>query len=235
MIMVDSQIKDALASGVLVIEPFDEASLQPASYDMRFGKKVIVTGVDEEIDLERKRSLTIKAGDFALLTTLESIKLPNNMAGNIGVKSYYTRKGMIVLAGLQIDPGFEGVLVVGIYNASPRGLTIDYEGPFCTIELHQLSVAATKPFMPGEEQKRGEIPRVDKDYLRTLEVESLTEMSQSMRELTRSVGDLTSTVRIVSSRLNILSGVIYALVIPLLVSIVVKLMFFPSFPLKSPP
>lgn len=197
MIMVDNQIREAIERKTIILEPFEEASLQPASYDMRLGKKAVVTGVADEIDLEKKGSLTIKAGDFALLTTLESIKLPNNIAGNIGVKSYYTRKGMVVLAGLQIDPGFEGVLVLGAYNASPRSLTIEYQSPFCTIELHQLSVNVSEPFVPGEEQKRGEIPRADKDYLRTLEVESLTEMSQALRELTRNVGTLTTMVKLV--------------------------------------
>lgn len=210
MIMVDSQIREAIERGTIVLEPFEETSLQPASYDMRLGKKAIVTGVEEQIDLEKRGSLTIKAGDFALLTTLESIELPTNIAGNIGVKSYYTRKGMVVLAGLQIDPGFEGVLVIGVYNASPRSLTIDYASPFCTIELHQLNVSVTKPFVPGEEQKRGEIPRADKDYLRTLEVESLTEMSQALQELTRSVGAVNTMVSKVI--LPILIGILVVVV-----------------------
>jgi deoxycytidine triphosphate deaminase len=62
------------------------------------------------------------------VTTHENLHLPHDIAGHIGVKSYYTRKGIVILSGLQIDPGFEGVLVIGMYNASPSGSLQDIEG-----------------------------------------------------------------------------------------------------------
>jgi len=30
------------------------------------------------------------------------------------MKSYYVRKGIVLLAGLQIDPGWDGYLVLGV-------------------------------------------------------------------------------------------------------------------------
>jgi deoxycytidine triphosphate deaminase len=91
------------------------------------------------------------------------------------LESSYPRKGLVMLNGLQIDPGFEGVLV-SLYNASPRGLTLEYLAPVCTLEFHQLARPAQTPFKPGSEQKQGNIPRADKDYLRTFETESLSDM-----------------------------------------------------------
>jgi hypothetical protein len=52
-----------------------------------------------------------------------------------------------------------------------------------------------KPFVSGSEQKEGKIPRVDKDYLRTLETESLSEMAESMRQLTQNVASLSQSVK----------------------------------------
>ncbi len=191
MLMTDGEIRQALASKKLLIENFSDECLQPASYDMRIGSKLLISSEELEIDLTKKGSAVLAPGVFALVTTHESVGLSDSIAGHIGVKSYYTRKGMVMLTGLQIDPGFQGILVVGLYNASPRSLTLEYLAPFCTVEFHHLSRAAEKPFTPGAEQRLGNIPRADKDYLRTLETQSLSEMSKNLRELTVDVSSLT--------------------------------------------
>jgi dCTP deaminase len=195
MLMTDGEIRAAMEAGKLGIENFSETNLEAASYDMRFGSRLLVSSNDTEIDLSQKTSATLKPGEFALVTTYENLHLAHDIAGHIGVKSYYTRKGIVVLSGLQIDPGFEGVLVIGMYNASPRSLTLEYLAPFCTVEFHQLAKPAEKPFVAGWEQKEGRIPRVDKDYLRTLETESLSEMAQSIRQLTQNVASLSQSVK----------------------------------------
>lgn len=197
MLMTDGQIKEAIASGKLRIMDFSEASLEPASYDMRVGNKMLISTGEAEVELSRKGSATLDPGAFALVTTHEKLALSDTIAGHIGVKSYYTRKGMVMLTGLQIDPGFEGVLVIGLYNASPRSLTLDYLAPFCTVEFYQLARPVEKTFRPGDEQREGSIPRADKDYLRTLETESLSEMSKSIRQLTMDVASLSHSMRTV--------------------------------------
>ncbi len=194
MLMADSQIRAATESGELKIEPFADECLEAASYDMRIGKRLLMSGQNEEIDLSKRGSATLKPGVFALVTTHESVGLSERIAGHIGVKSYYTRKGIVMLSGLQIDPGFEGVLVIGLYNASPRSITLEYQAPFCTVEFLRLTEAAAKPFAPGAEQISGKIPSVDKDYLRTLETQSLSEMAEQLRQLSINVGDLATTV-----------------------------------------
>jgi deoxycytidine triphosphate deaminase len=210
--MTDAEIRQALGAEKLRIANFSEASLEAASYDMRIGPRLLISSDEAEIDLSKKGSATLKPGVFALVTTHENLQLPNDIAGHIGVKSYYTRKGIIMLTGLQIDPGFEGVLVVGLYNASPRSITLDYLAPFCTVELHQLSRPVERPFIPGYEQRQGNIPRADKDYLRTLETQSLSDMSESLRKLTVAVGSLASSVRIMQWVIPIIVAVGMAVV-----------------------
>jgi dCTP deaminase len=205
MLLSDIEIREALKKKELAIDPFSEQSLQPASYDLRVGKRVLLSGEEKEIDLENRGSITLKAGQFGLLTSLERIRMPNIMAAHIGMKSYYIRKGLILLAGLQIDPGWEGYLVLGVYNASPRSLTLEYQSPICTIDIYRLSVPVLHSFETGEEQKMGLIPRIDKDYLRTLETETLSEMSESVRRLSENVGRM--------------SDIMYKIVVPLIVGI----------------
>jgi deoxycytidine triphosphate deaminase len=222
MLLSDGEIKQAMAANKLRIDNFSDKSLEAASYDMRVGKRFLVSNEEVEIDLEKKGSAVLEPGTFALLTTYESVWLDKTIAGHIGVKSYYTRKGIVMLAGLQIDPGFEAVLVLGMYNASPRSLTLDYLAPFWTVEFHQLAKAVERPFVPGAEQKEGQIPRVDKDYLRTLETQSLSQMSQSLTELTRNVGSLSSSVRTMEWVLGLGLGFLAILITALGVIVTVK-------------
>lgn len=194
MLLTDGEIKDLLGKNI-IIEGFDEEFLQPSSYDMRIGKRALVSHAEAEIDVEKSGSVPIKPGEFALLTTYEKVKLASNITGHIGVKSYYTRKGLVLLAGLQIDPGFEGHLVLGIYNAAPRQLVLDYLSPFCTVEFHQLAKPVEKPYVPRGEQLKGQIPQVDKDYLRTLETKSLSEVAESVRQLTANMGEMNRWIK----------------------------------------
>jgi len=205
LLLSDVEIREAMKAGRIVIEPFYEPNLQPASYDLRVGKRMLVSGQVEEIDMEKKRSIALKAGQFALLTSLERIALARDVAAHIGMKSYYVRKGIVLLAGLQIDPGWDGYLVLGIYNASPRSITLDYQGSICTIDFYRLAAPASEGFQSGDEQREGMIPKVDKDYLRTLETETLSEMSESVRRLSENVSTLTT--------------ITYKIVVPILVGI----------------
>lgn len=186
--MTDTQIKEAMKAGDLEIEHFHEASLQGSSYDARIGKRALLGGQDAEMNVAQKGSVTIRPGEFVLIVTREKFKLGPTITGHLGIRSYYSRKGLVVLAGLQIDPGFEGHLVIGGYNAAPRRLTLDYESPFLTVELHRLAQPVETEFLSGEEQKQGLIPRADKDYLRTLETQSLSDVAGELSNLAKNVG-----------------------------------------------
>lgn len=210
-LLTDVEIKEALIKDGLEIDPFDNESLQAASYDMRLGKKAIITrtvSLEElkgkvqkedvkEVNVEKEESITVPGGAFALVSTLERIKLPNNFAGHIGMRTYFTRKGLIVLSGLQIDPGWDGVLVLGLANISPRSLTIDYGDHLCTVEIHRLNRPAEKYYKGTymAEQREGRIPVSDKDYLRTIETMSVSDLTKALLELSQNVGSLSKWVR----------------------------------------
>lgn len=205
MILGDQAIKEAMEEGDLEVDEFSNECLQPASYDLRIGDKMLASHSDRDINLSDRGSATIKAGEFALITTFEKVSLSNQIAGRIGIRSYYTRKGLILLAGSQIDPGYEGHLTLGVYNASPRDFTIDFKEPFSTVEFHQLPEPVENPYETNPSQQSEVIPKEDKDYLRTLETESLSEMSQSVRQL--------------SENMNTLTTITYKVILPMLVLI----------------
>jgi len=152
--MSDKDIREAISSGELTIADFSSESLQPASYDMRVGEEAF-SSHEKRIDVKSTGSLVIKPGDFILVRTYESVKLSPKIAGKIGLRSFHARKGLALLAGPQIDPGFEGVLVVGLHNLDANEHKLSYREPFCTIEFYRLSEPAQQPYKGDYQNQKG--------------------------------------------------------------------------------
>lgn len=209
--MTDTEIREALAAGDIELDPLSEESLQPASYDLRLGDKAIITRsldiekVKEKIedeqapetDVEAEGSISIPAGAFALIVTKERVRLSPQHAGHIGLRSYFARKGLLLLAGLQVDPGFDGHLVLGLANLSPRSVYLHHEEAIATLEIHRLSHPVAEPYSGSYvgKQTRPGIPRADADYLRTIETLSVSDLTQALLRLSDNVGTLTRDVR----------------------------------------
>lgn len=196
MLMTDNDIRQALKKKTLEITNLSEDSFKSLVYVSRLGKRALIGGQNKEINLDNDSAITLKAGDFVLFNTEESFKLSNKIAGHIGITSYYARKGLVLLAGMHIDPEWDGHLVLGAYNASPREIVLDYLSPLIVIEFHQLAQAPAITAKRNVEQRKGLLPKIDKDFLRTLETQSLSELSTEIRALTISVSSLNKDMQI---------------------------------------
>jgi deoxycytidine triphosphate deaminase len=211
-LLTDIEIKEAMKRGEIGIDPLDEEKcLKGASYDLRLGKKGIVTRAVtlnelkgkiqreevREINIEKEESITVPGGAFALVNTLERIRLSASYAGHIGMRSYYVRKGLALLSGIQIDPGWDAPLILGLANLSPRAVTLDYGDELCTIEIHHLNREVGKSYegIYMAEQREGRIPTADKDYLRTIETMSVTDLTRALIDLSSSVENVGKLVR----------------------------------------
>jgi dCTP deaminase len=212
MIMTDGEIKAALKAGDLKINDFSEECLEGAGYDARIGKHLQRAGDPKEFDLESEGSAEIRAGEFFLFTTREGFALPQNMSAHLGPKSYFTYRGLVLLCGQHIDPGFSGTLVLGGYNASPRSVVVEFEERICNVEFHRLSRAVERPPREYPNHAQGHLPREVKDYIRGL-------TGAPLYELTQTVSGLASSVQTLSTNVQTLSTVTYKVVLPILGSI----------------
>lgn len=210
--MTDTQIREAIAADEIEITPLDEEQLQPASYDLRLGDRAILTksldvekmreriedDAAPEVDVAKEGSLSVPAGGFALIVTKERVRLSPQYAGHLGLRSYFARKGLLLLAGLQVDPGFDGYLVLGLANLSPRAVHLSHEEPIATLELHHLSHPASVSYsgVYAGQQAKATIPRADADYLRTIETLSVSDLTRALLRLSDSVGTLSRDVKL---------------------------------------
>jgi len=127
----------------ILIEPFSEKSLQPAGYDLRVGHEAYING--EIVNVREMGGIIISPKTYALILTLERIKLPDDVMGDMKLRSSLAREGLIG-SFAWVDPGWDGKLTLGIYNASDEPVELTYGERFVQIAFIRLEGPARSPY-----------------------------------------------------------------------------------------
>ncbi|MFX0135377.1 MAG: dCTP deaminase [Candidatus Hodarchaeota archaeon] len=233
--MSDKDIKKAMENKELEITNFSEKCLQAASYDFRIGKEGISSTLSKKINIEETGFITVEPAEFAVIMSLEVFKLNNQIVGLIGMKSGYARKGLILLAGIQIDPGFHGHLVIGLFNSGPRKLVLGYKEEIGTVQFSKLLTPALKPYS-GKYQDQITIPVEDIEFILTTEEMTIGNVIKSIKMLTKSVSEISNSMtglkdlfheheRHVESTIQHL-GIIFTVIMAVFATVVMLLLAF---------
>jgi len=97
----------------------------------------------------------IDPGEFAVIESLERIELGDQMAAQLGLRSEYARRGLLMLSGPQIDPGFRGILVVRLINLAPAPVVLKYGDPFLTLQFFRLNMPVKHPYSGARQDQTG--------------------------------------------------------------------------------
>lgn len=162
MLLPDFQIKEYLDKGDLVIDPFEEWMLQPASVDVHLGTEFMVYNVWDDTPINPYEGVTdaetlkfngfsevvLAPGESILATTKQRVELPNNIKATVEGKSSLARYFVAVhaTAGF-IDPGFEGTVTLEITNNNLRRSFLLIPGmPIGQLSFIFLTQPAKKPY-----------------------------------------------------------------------------------------
>jgi len=138
MLLPDEMIRERI-----LIEPFSEESLQPAGYDLRVGDEAYVNG--EILSVKDRGFLIIPPKTYALVLTFERIKLPDDVMGDMKLRSSLAREGLIG-SFAWVDPGWDGKLTLGLYNASEKAIELSHGERFVQIAFVRLEGPARNPY-----------------------------------------------------------------------------------------
>jgi len=131
VILSDFDLTWYLKSGRLVIEPYDEEIVRENGIDLRIGGEVArlkplskVLDTRDVTDEQVSKFYEILSGDEfviypnekVLLTTLEYIKLPNDIMGFVELRSSFARLGLSIPPTI-IDAGFEGNVTLEVHGS----------------------------------------------------------------------------------------------------------------------
>jgi hypothetical protein len=98
-----------------------------------------------------------------------------------------------MLSGPQVDPGFDGVLIVRVINLSPDPVVLVHEAPFVTMQLFRLQQAVSQPYS-GPYQGQDGIGARDIQELTQTEGLTLGQVIKTLSALANDVAELRGSV-----------------------------------------
>jgi len=213
MLLSDNQIREAVVSGDIVIDPFEEGQIQPATYDLRVGAQGATTSTKKTVNIKETGFLLLQPGDFGVITVLEELRLGLQYAARFGLRSKYSRKGLIATSGPQIDPGYHGRLIIGITNLTPRSISVPYKDDFLSVEFHKLEEPASKAY-DGPYQDKVNLGPEELSFITESESMALSEVLTTLRSLSENVGTLSEDLTILTTEFRT-----FKWVVPIIVAI----------------
>lgn len=125
--------------------------------------------MSEEIIIDDNDAFFLHPGVLALATTLESVKLPDNIIGWLDGRSSLARLGLMVhVTAHRIDPGWEGKIVLEFYNSGKLPLALRPNMVIGALSFEVLSGHAARPYNRRQDakyrnQQSAVASRIDKD------------------------------------------------------------------------
>jgi len=156
MVLSDRTIREEIGRGRIIIEPLSSDCIQPASVDLHLDKKLLtfksqrypafidvrrnLDHLNELVELEEDNAFFLHPGELVLVSTLESITLPEDIVGRLEGKSSLSRIGLVIhsTAGY-VDPGWQGHLTIQLSNIAKLPITLYYKMKIGQISFLKLT------------------------------------------------------------------------------------------------
>ena len=158
-------MREQLEAGRIVIDPFDDALIQPSSIDVRIANlfrvfrnhtagvidvKLDLSELTELIEIPLDGVFMLHPGEFVLGSTYERIALPNDLVARIEGKSSLGRLGLLIhsTAGV-IDAGFDGHITLELANVASLPITLYPGMKIGQVSFMEMTSPADNPYGTG--------------------------------------------------------------------------------------
>ncbi len=162
MILSDRTIRERLAAGSIVLDPFDDSCVQPSSVDVHLDREFLVfrnhtrgiidvkadmSDLNEKVVITGDEAFMLHPGEFVLGSTTERIGLPADLVGRIEGKSSLARLGLLIhsTAGF-IDAGFDGYITLELSNTANLPITLYPGMKIGQISFMMMTTPADVPY-----------------------------------------------------------------------------------------
>jgi dCTP deaminase len=165
VILSDRDLRKAIDNGDIVIDPFDDACIQPSSVDVRLDRlfrvfrnhtagiidvKVDLTELTELIEIPADGVFMLHPGEFVLGSTEERVALPDDIVARIEGKSSLGRHGLLIhsTAGIE-DPGWDGHVTLELANVASLPITLYPGMKIGQLSFMRMTSPADRPYGKG--------------------------------------------------------------------------------------
>ncbi len=110
-----------------IVDPPNPNKVKEACYRLSMGYEVYVTENFSSVGRKRQSVQQLKAnqcfvidpGHFALMITLETIRMPTDALGFLSIQTDVKFRGLVNISGFHVDPGSNGKIQFAVFNAGP--------------------------------------------------------------------------------------------------------------------
>ena len=162
MILSDRTLREEIAAGRIVLDPFEPANVQPSSIDLRVDRyfrvfrnhtsRVIDVKQNQEdltelVEIDEDDCFILHPGEFVLGSTAERVSVPDDLVARIEGKSSLGRLGLLIhsTAGF-IDPGFNGHITLELANVANLPITIYPGMKIGQVSFLRMTTPAEHPY-----------------------------------------------------------------------------------------
>jgi dCTP deaminase len=162
MILSDFDLESLLNEGRLGIKPFGKDIIRENGLDLRLSDQVArhneKLGADFIVDPSNMKSLhdeyviekgqkniIVKPLTQVLLSTIESVALPDNLIGFVELRSTWARHGLIMPPTI-IDAGFAGTVTLEVFNGSRFPILLRHKVRFAHVIFATTLNKVRKPY-----------------------------------------------------------------------------------------
>jgi len=162
VVLSDRTIQRRLDEGSIEIDPYDPSLLQPSSVDVRVDRYfrvfhnarypfIDVKQAQEDltglVEIDDDSPFILHPGEFVLGSTLERVRLPDDLVARLEGKSSLGRLGLLIhsTAGF-IDPGWDGHVTLELSNVANLPITIYFGMKIGQLSFVQLTEPASAPY-----------------------------------------------------------------------------------------
>ena len=156
-------------NGVRSVAPLlEEEQVGPATIDLRLGTEFIETHrlrkgtldpLDDEAGPEEDREervvvplgdhLMLHPGQFVVGSTLEFVRMPTHMIGQVLGRSSWARLGLIVATAVVVQPGYGGVLTLELVNMGNVPMKLRPGLRVAQLMVWELGEPTDQPYQPS--------------------------------------------------------------------------------------
>jgi len=177
MILSDGTLRELLDEKELVVDPMDEACMQPASIDCRLGTDYLeldsqCSCLSLSSDVSYRsfsgERVIIRPQSFLLATTLEWIKLPHDITAFVEGRSSIGRMGLFIQNAGWVDAGFQGRITLELFNANAVPIELVSGRRICQLVFCRMDKAAKFPYRGkyfGQETTVGSLISKDNELI----------------------------------------------------------------------
>lgn len=90
-----------------------------------------------KVDEKEQIWIVIKPGEYYLVQTFEEINTPDDLMPIVHTRTSLFRSGLLLLNS-KTDPGYKGVLTMGLTNLSPFPVKLQLGARICNIIFHKI-------------------------------------------------------------------------------------------------